>query len=190
VFVKAGRYGPYVQLGEPEEGSKKKPPTASLFASMAPETVTLEDALRLLSLPRVVGEDPESGVEITAQNGRYGPYLKRGDDTRSLETEDEIFTVDLDRALALFAEPKRRRGARSTAPLRELGVDPVTGCAVAIRDGRFGPYVTDGSVNASIPKGESPMTISIERASDLLAARRAKLDEQGKTYKPCKPVEG
>jgi DNA topoisomerase I len=188
IFVKAGRYGPYVQLGELEEGSTKKPPTASLFSSMDPATVTLEDALRLLSLPRVVGEDPESGVEITSQSGRYGPYLKRGDDTRSLDTEDEIFTVDLDRALALFEEPKRRRGARSTAPLRELGVDPVTGCPVVIRDGRFGPYVTDGAVNASIPKGESPMTISIDRASDLLAARRAKLDDQGKKYKPCTPV--
>jgi DNA topoisomerase I len=190
VFVKAGRYGPYVQRGEQEEGSRSRPPTASLFASMDPATVTLEEALRLLSLPRVVGEDPDSGMEITARNGRYGPYLKRGDDTRSLETEEEIFTVDLQGALALFAQPKRRRGARSAAPLREVGVDPATGCLVVVRDGRYGLYVSDGSVNANLPKGESPQTITIERASELLARRRARLEEEGKTVKPCPPAAG
>jgi DNA topoisomerase I len=199
VLLKTGRFGPYVQLGEVEEDdreapkkkkSKKeaKPPTASLFGSMDPASVTLDDALLLLSLPRHVGDDPDTGTPITALNGRYGPYLKKGEDTRSLESEEQIFTIDLAGALELFSQPKRRRGARAAEPLKEVGVDPVTGCVVVVRDGRFGPYVTDGSVNASIPKGEPATTISIERASELLAARRAKLEEQGKTVKPCKPA--
>jgi len=188
VHVKVGRYGPYVQVGEREEGSRAKPPTASLFEDMDPATVTLDDAIQLLSLPRTVGEDPESGASITAQNGRYGPYLKKGEDTRSLESERDLFTVDLEGALALFAEPKQRRGQTATAPLRDLGADPTTGCRMVVKDGRFGLYVTDGSVNASLPRGESPETLTVERASDLLAARRAKMKEQGKTVKPCKPV--
>jgi DNA topoisomerase-1 len=155
---------------------------------MDPATVTLDDAIQLLSLPRTVGEDPESGASITAQNGRYGPYLKKGEDTRSLESERDLFTVDLEGALALFAEPKQRRGQTATAPLRDLGADPTTGCRMVVKDGRFGLYVTDGSVNASLPRGESPETLTVERASDLLAARRAKMKEQGKTVKPCKPV--
>ena len=189
VTARSGRYGPYVQLGEPE--GKSKPKTASLFKEMDLETVTLEQALRLLSLPRVVGADPDGGDEITALNGRYGPYLKKGADTRSLETEEEIFSISLAGALELFSQPKRRRGQRSAAAaLRELGEDPATGCDVVVKDGRFGPYVTDGSVNASLRKDDSVDEITIERASELLTARRAKLEAQGKPAKPCKPASG
>ncbi len=189
VTARSGRYGPYVQLGEPE--GKTKPKTASLFKDMDLDTVTLEEAVRLLSLPRVVGTDPEGGEEITALNGRYGPYLKKGADTRSLETEDEIFSISLTGALELFSQPKRRRGRRSAAAaLRELGEDPATGCNVVVKDGRFGPYVTDGSVNASLRKDDSVEKITVERASELLTARRAKLEAQGKPVKPCKPASG
>lgn len=189
VIVRSGRYGPYVQLGEPE--GKRKPKTASLFKDMDLDTVTLEEAIRLLSLPRVVGTDPEGGDEITALNGRYGPYLKKGADTRSLETEDELFSISLAGALELFSQPKRRRGQRSAAAaLRELGEDPATGCHVVVKDGRFGPYVTDGSVNASLRKDDSVEKITIERASELLTARRVKLEAQGKPAKPCKPNSG
>jgi DNA topoisomerase-1 len=172
VYAKAGRYGPYVQLGEMEDGAKEKPRTASLFQTMSVETVTLDEALQLLSLPRVVGAHPESGEEITALNGRYGPYLKKGTDTRSLETEEQIFTVDVADAVKLFAEPKRRRGQRAPAQLRELGPDPTTGQPMVIKDGRFGPYVTDGETNASLRKGDQVETITIERAGELLQDRR------------------
>jgi DNA topoisomerase-1 len=187
VLAKTGRFGPYVILVEPED-SKKKPKTASLFKSMSLDTVTLDDALRLLALPRTVGDDPESGKPITAQGGKFGPYLKKGTDTRSLETEEQIFEIDLEGALELFSQPKRR-GARNTGPLREVGIDPETGCAVVVRDGRFGPYVTDGSVNASLRREDAVESISIERASELLAERRAKLEAEGKKIKPCKKVE-
>ncbi len=183
VLARTGRYGPYVQL-EQEEGEKGKPKTASLFKAMDIATITLEQALELLSLPRVVGTDPGSDEEITAQNGRYGPYLKRGDDSRSLESEEQIFTVTLDEALHLFSQPKRRRG-QSAKPLRELGVDPDTGCAVVVKDGRFGPYVTDGSVNASLRKTDSVEKVDLERAVQLLRERRAKLEGEGKEIKPC-----
>jgi DNA topoisomerase-1 len=173
VYAKAGRFGPYVQLGEPEEGSKAKPPTASLFSTMAVDTVTLDEALRLLSMPRVVGVDPAGGETITAQNGRYGPYLKKGGDSRSLESEEQIFTVTLDEALRIFAQPKLRRGQVAKPPLRELGPDPATGLAMVLKDGRFGPYVTDGETNASLRKGDDVDTITVERASELLADRRA-----------------
>ena len=189
VIARSGRFGPYIQLGSADD-TEAKPATASLFKSMALDTVTLEDALRLLALPRTVGEDPQSGEEITAQNGRYGPYLKRGKDTRSIESEAQIFTIDLAEALALFAQPKRRRGQKAAAALRELGVDPVTGCGVAVRDGRFGPYVTDGSVNASLRREDSVESITIDRASDLLAERRSKLEAEGKQVKPCAKVDG
>ena len=188
VIARSGRFGPYIQLGSADD-TDAKPATASLFKSMALDTVTLEDALRLLALPRTVGEDPQSGEEITAQNGRYGPYLKRGKDTRSIESEAQIFTIDLAEALALFAQPKRRRGQKAAAALRELGVDPVTGCGVAVRDGRFGPYVTDGSVNASLRREDSVESITIDRASDLLAERRSKLEAEGKQVKPCAKAE-
>ena len=153
---------------------KPKPRTASLLKSMDLGTVTLEQALDLLSLPRVVGQDAE-GVDITAQNGRYGPYLKKGTDSRSLESEEEIFTVTLDQALELFAQPKRRRGqAAPRGPLRELGEDPATGRPVVIKDGRFGPYFTDGETNVTLRRGDDPATVTPERAYELLAEKRAK----------------
>ncbi|MDV6271368.1 type I DNA topoisomerase [Rhodococcus globerulus] len=152
-----------------------KPRTGSLLKSMDLATVTLEDALRLLSLPRVVGVDPESKEEITAQNGRYGPYLKKGTDSRSLADEEQMFTVTLDDALKIYAEPKRRgRQASATPPLRELGVDPVSEKPMVIKDGRFGPYVTDGETNASLRKDDAVESISDARASELLADRRAR----------------
>jgi DNA topoisomerase-1 len=143
---------------------------------MALDAVTLQDALKLLSLPRVVGTDPESGDEITAQNGRYGPYLKKGTDSRSLANEDQLFTVELDEALKIYSQPKQRgRGAASsTPPLRELGTDPVSGKPMVIKDGRFGPYVTEGETNASLRKGDEVESLTDERAAELLAERRAK----------------
>ena len=173
VFLKAGRFGPYVQMGELEEGSKQKPPTASLLKSMDPATVTLEDSLKLLALPRAVGIDPESNDPIEALNGRYGPYLKKGKDTRSLETEEQIFTVTLEEALALFAQPKKGRRNAATV-LKELGKDEASGAEISIKDGRFGPYVTDGETNASLPRGTSPETMTMDRALEMLAERRAK----------------
>ena len=192
IVAKDGRYGPYVTeiLPEPPAGegdtggapAKKgkkptgpKPRTGSLLRSMDLQTVTLEDALKLLSLPRVVGVDPATNEEITAQNGRYGPYLKRGTDSRSLQTEEQMFTITLDEALKIYAEPKRSgRQAASAPPLRELGTDAATGKPMVIKDGRFGPYVTDGETNASLRKGDDVMSITDERASELLADRRAR----------------
>ena len=191
VLAKAGRFGPYV-TDVPKEGEvaltptgrpSKKPPkprTASLFSSMALESVTLEDALKLLSLPRAVGDDGDE--TIFAHNGRYGPYLTRGKDSRSLASEDEIFTVTLDQAKELFAQPKQRRGATAKEPLRELGTDPVAGVTVLLKDGRFGPYVTDGTTNASLRREDDPLTITPERAYELLADRRAK----GPAKKPAR----
>jgi len=172
VYVKAGRFGPYVQAGEIVDGAPK-PRTASLFASMSPATLTYEQALELLSIPRRVGTDPGSGQEITALNGRYGPYLKRGTDTRSLTSEEQLLTVTLDEALAVFAQPKTRRGRAPAGPLRELGADPDTGLPMVVRDGRFGPYVTDGTTNASLRRGDDVDSITLERAAELLAERRA-----------------
>ncbi len=174
VVARAGRYGPYVQLGSAEAGSKDKPPTASLLSTMTLDTVTLDDALRLLSLPRVVGVDPADGAEITVQNGRYGPYVKKGSDSRSLENEDQLFTLGLDDALAVLAQPKRGRGQTAKGPLRELGNDPATEAPVLLREGRFGPYVTDGVTNASLRVGDSVDTITLERAAELLQERRDK----------------
>ncbi|MHB1447412.1 MAG: type I DNA topoisomerase, partial [Acidimicrobiales bacterium] len=173
VVAKAGRFGPYVQLGEPEPNSKERPLTASLFKTMSLDTVTLDDALRLLSLPRLVGTDPADGAEIEALNGRYGPYLKKGTDTRSLAGEDDLFTVTLEEALALFAQPKTRGRAAAAAPLKELGNDPVSGRPMVVKSGRFGPYVTDGETNASLRKGDDPESLTEERAAELLADRRA-----------------
>jgi len=146
-----------------------------VFRSMDVQTVTLEDALKLLSLPRLVGVDPANGEEITAQNGRYGPYLKRGTDSRSLTSEDQIFQIGLDEALKIYAEPKRRgRQGAATPPLRELGTDGASGKPMVIKDGRFGPYVTDGETNASLRKGDDVLTITDDRASELLAERRGR----------------
>jgi DNA topoisomerase-1 len=174
VAAKAGRFGPYVteQLGEDAPASAK-PRTASLLKSMTLDSVTLEDALRLLTLPRVLGE--LEGEQVTVQNGRYGPYVKKGSDSRSLEAEGQLFTLTLAEAKEMFAQPKARgRGARATTPpLRELGEDPATGKPMVIKDGRFGPYVTDGETNASLRKDDDVASITVQRAAELLADRRA-----------------
>ena len=185
VVAKSGRYGPYVTEVLPEGSPKSaKPRTASLFSSMSLSTIALDDALRLLSLPRVVGTDPADGVQILAQNGRYGPYLTKDKDSRSLGSEDEIFTVTLEQALALFAQPKQRRGrGQARPPLREVGTDPTTGLAIVIKDGSWGPYVTDGVTNASLRTADDPATLSVERASDLLSERRAKEALEGPSPK-------
>ncbi len=199
IVAKEGRFGPYVTevLPKPEEkaeapadgekpAAKKtakktakkaagpKPRTASLLKSMDLATIDIDDALLLLSLPRVVGVDPASGEEITAQNGRYGPYLKKGTDSRSLATEDQMFSITLEEALKLYAEPKRRGRAAAAPPLREMGEDPATGKPMLLKDGRFGPYVTDGETNASLRKGDEVATLTLDRAAELLADRRAK----------------
>ncbi len=174
VYGKTGRFGPYIQLGEQEEGSKAKPKRASLFKSMTMDELGLDDALKLLSLPRTVGED-DDGVEILALNGRYGPYIQRGDDRRSLETEEQLFSLTVPQALKILAEPPRRRGQSRPSNLKELGEDPVSNKTVTVRSGRYGPYVTDGEVNASLRQGDSPETITIERAAELLQARRDRL---------------
>jgi DNA topoisomerase-1 len=189
VIARAGRFGPYVQLGDADGGAKSgakggakgkdKPRTASLLSSMSLETVTLEDALRLLSLPRVIGVDPADGQEVTAQKGRYGPYVKKGSESRSLENDEQILTIGLEEALAVLAQPRRRRGQAASGPLRELGADPESGAPVVVRDGRFGPYVTDGTTNASLRSGDDVDTITLERAAELLRDRR----ERG----PAKP---
>jgi DNA topoisomerase I len=175
LVAKAGRYGPYVTevLGD-DAPKSAKPRTASLFKSMDVETVTLEDALRLLTLPRTVGQDGE-GVDIVASNGRYGPYVKKGSDTRSLPDEESLFTVTVEEAEALFAQPKGRRGRAAAAPpLRELGNDPANGKPLVIKDGRFGPYITDGETNVTVPRGTSVEQITPERAAELMAEKRAK----------------
>jgi DNA topoisomerase-1 len=173
IVVRTGRYGPYVTEVLPQ-GAEGKPRTASLFASMSPESVSLEDALRLLTLPRVVGAI--DGEEVTAQNGRYGPYVKKGTESRSLETEEQLFTVTVDEAKALFAQPPRRRGrGAARGPLRELGADPGTARQIVLKDGRFGPYVTDGETNASLRRGDSVESVTLDRAVELLTERRAAL---------------
>jgi DNA topoisomerase I len=167
IALRAGRYGPYVT--EVLEGDEK-PRTASLFKSMSPETVTLEDALRLLTLPRTLGEP--DGEEVVAANGRYGPYVKQGKESRSLDTEEQLFTITLDEALVKLAEPKQRGRRAAAPPLKELGDDPVSGKPVVLKEGRFGPYVTDGETNASLRAADSIESITPERAAELLQARR------------------
>lgn len=199
IVVKDGRFGPYVQENDPvsdddsvdavtgevvekpkaKRGAKKeaapKPRTASLFRSMSVETIDLDTALKLLSLPRVVGADPESGEEITAQNGRFGPYLKKGTDSRSLESESQIFDITLEQALEIYAQPKYGAGSRrASSALAEFEADPVSGKPIRIRDGRFGPYVTDGETNVTIPRGQKPEDITFETAVQMLADKRAK----------------
>jgi DNA topoisomerase-1 len=190
IIAKDGRYGPYVTEVLPEDTPKTgknavKPRTASLFKSMSLDTVTLDDALKLMSLPRVVGADAE-GVEITAQNGRYGPYLKKGTDSRSLETEDQLFSITLDEALAVYAQPKARGRAAAKPPLKELGTDPVSERPVVVKDGRFGPYVTDGETNATLRRDDDVETITPERGYELLAEKRAKAPAK-KTAKKAAP---
>ncbi|MDN5995630.1 type I DNA topoisomerase [Acidipropionibacterium jensenii] len=190
IVARNGRFGPYVTevLEEPAtdapatvsgkgkgrlKAKKVKPRTASLFRSMDLSTVTLEDALKLLSLPRVVGADAE-GTEITAQNGRYGPYLKKGTDSRSLTSEDQIFSITLEQAEQIYSQPKQRGRAAAKPPLKELGEDPTSGKPIVVKDGRFGPYVTDGETNATLRKDDSVEEITAERAQELIAEKRAK----------------
>ena len=177
LVAKAGRFGPYVTEQLPEAlpassgPASAKPRTASLLKSMALDTVTLDDAVRLLSLPRTLGE--LDGEPVTAQNGRYGPYVKKGTDSRSLESEDQLFTLTLAEAKEMFAQPKPRgRAAAAAPPLRDLGADPATGKPMVIKDGRFGPYVTDGETNASLRKDDEVASITVQRAAELLADRR------------------
>ncbi len=186
ILLKAGRYGPYVQVGEMTD-PKEKPKTASLFSTMQPETITLDDARRLLSLPRIVALHPEDHEPINAQNGRYGPYITWGKETRSLESEDEIFSIDESRALALLAQPKQRGRRAPAGPLKELGEDPVTKRPVVVRSGRFGLYVTDGELNATLRLGDTPETLSLDRACELLAERR-NADPSSQSRRPVKKV--
>jgi DNA topoisomerase I len=181
IVARTGRYGPYV-TEVVEEGSKDKPHTASLFKSMTLDTITLENALQLLALPRVLGIGAD-GEEVTVRNGRYGPYAQRGKETRSLESEEQLLTISLEEAEALLAQPRERRGrGQAKPPLKELGPDPVTGKAMIVKEGRFGPYVTDGETNASLRQGDDPESLTVERAQELLADRRAR----GPAKKPAK----
>jgi DNA topoisomerase-1 len=205
IVARNGRYGPYVTeiLPDPEidtslsQAAQKralaaapKPRTASLFKSMSLQTITLDEALTLLSLPRVVGVDPETGTEITAQNGRYGPYLKKGTDSRTLASEEALFTTTLDEALAIYAQPKRGRGATSAPPLRELGDDPTSEKPITVKEGRFGAYVTDGVTNRTLPRDLTPESITREQAVELLAEKRASAPAKKKAparRAPAKP---
>jgi DNA topoisomerase-1 len=174
IVARNGRFGPYVtEILEEDPPKGVKPRTGSLFASMSIESVTLEQALQLMSLPRAVGTDVD-GVEITAQNGRYGPYLKKGTDSRSLQSEDQIFSITLEEAQAVYAQPKQRGRAAATPPLKDLGMDPASGRPMIIKEGRFGAYVTNGEINATLRRGDDIETITSERAAELLAEKRAK----------------
>jgi DNA topoisomerase-1 len=174
LVAKSGRFGPYITEVLPEDAPKSaKPRTASLFQSMSLDSIGLDEAIQLLTLPRVVGTDVD-GEEITAQNGRYGPYLKKGTDSRSLETEEQLFTLTEDEARAIYAQPKSYGRRAAATPLRELGDDPVSGKPIVVKDGRFGMYVTDGEYNATLRKEDSVETITPERAQELLAERRAR----------------
>jgi DNA topoisomerase-1 len=174
VVAKNGRFGPYVTEQLPDDAPKSaKPRTGSLFKAMSLDTITLEDAVKLLSLPRVVGVG-EDGVEITAQNGRYGPYLKKGTDSRSIDSEEKLLTITLEEAERIYAQPKQRGRAAAAAPLKELGDDPVSKQPIVVKAGRFGEYVTDGEYNATLRKDDSVEEITLERAAELLAERRAK----------------
>ncbi len=193
VYVRAGRFGAYVMLGDPKM-SEDKPKTASLFRTMSPSTVTLADALKLLELPRTIGVG-DDGEAIVAQNGKYGPYISKGKETRSLGSEDELFTVTKDQALVILAQPKTRPGRQArgpVAPLKELGEDPVSKKTITVRDGRFGAYVSDGDTHATLRKGDSPETITPERAQELLAERRERGPSTGSARKGAgkKPARG
>jgi DNA topoisomerase-1 len=170
VYVRTGRFGAYVQLGE--AGGKEKPRTGSLLKSMTPASMTLEEALKMLSLPRVVGDHPESHVPITAQLGRYGPYISCGKDSRSVEKEEDVFTITLEQAVVVLATPKTRGSRKAAEPIREIGNDEFSGGLITLREGRFGYYVTDGETNASLAKGDMPETIDNARAQELLHIRR------------------
>jgi DNA topoisomerase-1 len=178
VFLRRGRFGPYVQLGEAPKDAKSKPKTASLLATMDPDTLSLDEALKLLSLPKSLGLDPATGEEVLVANGPYGPYVRRGQELRSIPPEQDLFSLDLDGALALLAAPRQPRRRAGSADLATLGIDPETGRTVVLRKGRFGPYVTDGEINASLRRGDDPDQVDLERALELLAERRAVLATQ------------
>jgi len=196
VIAKSGRFGPYITEVFPEvineDGKKPRkkkdaptPKTASLLSTMSLDTITMDDALKLLSLPRVLGTDSETGEEITVQNGRYGPYLKRGTDSRTLTSEDELFSINLEQAVDIYKQPKVRRRGVAKPPLKELGADPETKRAIIIKDGRFGMYVTDGETNATLRRGDTVEAMTIERALELLAGRRAwEIENGGVSKKP------
>ena len=177
IIAKSGRFGPYITEVLPEEEGKKKKEvkakTASLLSTMTLDTVTLDDALKLLSLPKILGVDSETGEEITVQNGRYGPYLKRGADSRTLTSEEQLFSITLDEAKEIYKQPKVRRRGVAKPPIKDLGVDPETKRPILIKDGRFGMYVTDGETNATLRRGDTSEAMTIERAQELLAGRRA-----------------
>jgi DNA topoisomerase-1 len=180
IFVKEGRFGPYVQLGERGDGDDK-PKMASLWKSMSPDSVTLEDALLLLSFPKELGNHPETGEAVTVQDGRYGPYIKMGSETRSLKTQDELATITLDEAVARLKEPKKGRSRGGAASvIADLGAHPESGENIQVKTGRYGPYVTDGTVNATVPKGTDPEKVDLDQAVELLAKREEKLRSQGK----------
>ncbi|MDW3216015.1 MAG: type I DNA topoisomerase [Ilumatobacteraceae bacterium] len=189
VFAKSGRFGPYVQWGAPDDlpPGLEKPRMSSLFSNMALDSITIDDAKKLLQLPRSLGEDPADGKEIVANNGRYGPYVVKEKDFRSIDSEEQLLTITLDQAAKIFSEPKVfKRGGRNMAakgPLREFGTDPVSERPVVAKDGRFGVYVTDGETNASIGKGDRIEEISPERAFELLAIRRDVVAAKGGTAK-------
>jgi DNA topoisomerase-1 len=180
VIAKSGRFGPYVSEVLPA-GAKKsdKAKTASLLSTMTLDTITFDDALKLLSLPRTLGVDSQSGEEITVQNGRYGPYLKRGADSRTLTSEDQLFSLSLDEAVAIYSQPKVRRRGIAKPPLKELGVDPATQKPLLVKDGRFGMYVSDGETNATLRRGDTIEGLTLERGLELLAGRRAWEAENG-----------
>jgi len=198
VIAKSGRFGPYItevfppepvvldEKGEPKKKRKKKdapkPKTASLLSTMTLDTITIDDALKLLSLPRILGTN-SLGEDITIQNGRYGPYLKAGVDSRTLTSEDQLFSLSLDEALEIYSKPKERRRGVAKPPLKELGKDPATEKEVIVKDGRFGMYVTDGETNATLRRGDTLEALTIERALELLAGRRAWEAENGPSPK-------
>ncbi|MBJ7281754.1 MAG: DNA topoisomerase I, partial [Acidimicrobiia bacterium] len=180
IIVLTGRFGPFVQVGilEPGTKSKEKPKRASLFDGMDPETITFEEALELLSLPRTVGEI--DGEEVTAQSGRYGPYLKKGTDSRTIGSEAQLLTITIEEAAAIYSQPKQARGRISKPPLAALGAHPETGAPIVVKDGRFGPYITDGATNATLPRGIDPAEVTLETAVQLLAERAARVDSNPK----------
>jgi DNA topoisomerase-1 len=197
IIAKSGRFGPYVTEVFPVEpvveGAKKKrkkaddpkPKTASLLSTMTLDTITYEDALQLLSLPRTLGTNA-AGDEITVQNGRYGAYLKAGADSRTLTSEDQLFSITLDEALEIYSKPKERRRGVAKPPLKELGIDPTTQKPLIVKDGRFGMYVTDGETNATLRRGDTVEAMTIERGLELLAGRRAWEAENGGAARPKK----
>jgi len=193
VYIKTGRFGPYVQLGDPElteKGNLKrgaKPRMASLWPGMSMESISLEQALKLLSFPREVGRHPETDEVITAQDGKFGPYLRMGTDSRSLENHEKLETVTLSEAVDIFKQPKRGRRQAGAGVIADLGPHPQSQAKIQVKSGRFGPYVTDGVVNATIPKGYDPAGVTMDKALELIAAREQKLRDQGKDPRAPKP---